>query len=119
MGDVGESVRHLESHISVRNMVYVYTKPCFLFSICLEEDTDIVVTGGFQAWIGGECVYICLKAIWPSIEERIPNHMAQSTGVTTAQFLGYIIFMVISMPFLYIRPHRIQPLFLPQSSWCS
>jgi len=52
--------------------------PCFLFSICLEEDTDIVITGGFQAWIGGECVYICLKAIWPSIEEQIPNHMAQS-----------------------------------------
>jgi len=37
--------------------------------------------------------------------------MAQSTGVTTAQFLGYIIFMVISMPFLYIRPHKLQPLF--------
>ena len=68
------------------------------------------MTVGFQAWIGGECVYICLKAIWPSIEERIPNHMAQSTGVTTAQFLGYIIFMVISMPLIYIRPHKMQPL---------
>ena len=73
--------------------------------------TDIIVTDGFQAWIGGECVYVCLKAIWPSIEEGIPNHMAQSTGVTTAQFLGYIIFMVISMPFMYIRPHRLQSLF--------
>jgi len=108
MRDVGESVRHLESHISVHNMVYVHAQPRFPF--ILRKYTDIVVTGGFQAWIGGECVYICLKAIWPSIEERIPNHMAQSTGVTTAQFLGYIIFMVISMPFLYIRPHRIQPL---------
>ena len=72
--------------------------------------TNIVVIDGVQAWIGGECVYICLKAIWPSIEERIPNHMAQSTGATTAQFLGYIIFMVISMPFIYIRPHRLQSL---------
>jgi len=36
--------------------------------------------------------------------------MAQSTGATTAQFLGYIIFMVISMPFIYIRPHRLQSL---------
>jgi len=68
------------------------------------------VAGGFQAWIGSECVYICLKAIWPSIEERIPNHMAQSTNVTTAQFLGYIIFMLISMSFIYIRPHRLQTL---------
>jgi len=77
----------------------------------LRKYTDIVVTGGFQAWIGGECVYICLKAIWPSIEERIPNHMTQSTGVTTAQFLGYVIFMVISMPFIYIRAHKLQTLF--------
>ena len=45
------------------------------------------MTDGFDAWVGGECIYICLKAIWPSIEERIPNHMAQSTGVTTAQFI--------------------------------
>ena len=86
--------------------------PCFLSSLFLKEDVlIIVVTVGFQAWIGGECVYICLKAIWPSIEERIPNHMAQSTGVTTAQFLGYIIFMVISMPFIYIQPHKLQNLF--------
>ena len=90
-------------------MVYVHAQPRFPF--ILRKYTDIVVTGGFQAWIGGECVYICLKAIWPSIEERIPNHMAQSTGVTTAQFLGYIIFMVISMPFIYIRAHKLQTLF--------
>jgi len=106
MGHVGESIRHLESHISVHNMVYVHAEHFYL----LRKYTNIVVTGGFQAWIGGECIYICLKAIWPSIEERIPNHMAQSTGVTTAQFLGYIIFMVISMPFIYIRPHGMQPL---------
>ena len=74
------------------------------------------MTDGFDAWVGGECIYICLKAIWPSIEERIPNHVAQSTGVTTAQFLGYIIFMVISMPLLYIRPHKLQPLFYVSAS---
>ena len=74
------------------------------------------MTDGFDAWVGGECIYICLKAIWPSIEERIPNHMAQSTGVTTAQFLGYIIFMVISMPLLCIRPHKLQPLFYVSAS---
>jgi len=108
MGDVGESVRHLESHISVHNMVYVHAEHFYFLQ---RKYTDIVVTVGFQAWIGGECVYICLKAIWPSVEERIPNHMAQSTGVTTAQFLGYIIFMVISMPFIYIRAHRLQTLF--------
>ena len=38
MGYVGEPVRHLESHTSVHNMVYVHTKPRFPFSIRLKED---------------------------------------------------------------------------------
>ncbi|PWY96125.1 allantoin permease [Aspergillus sclerotioniger CBS 115572] len=65
----------------------------------------------FQAWIGGECVYVCLQAIWPSLEERIPNHMSAATGMTTAEFVGYIIFMVLSLPVIYVRPHKLQSLF--------
>ncbi|EED18301.1 allantoin permease, putative [Talaromyces stipitatus ATCC 10500] len=65
----------------------------------------------FQAWIGGECVYVCLQAIWPSLEDRIPNHMPASTGMTTAGFVAYIVFMVISLPFVYVRPQNLQLLF--------
>lgn len=60
-----------------------------------------------QAWIGGECVYVMLQAIWPSLETRIPNHMPASTGMTTAQFVAYIVFMVISLPLIWIRPHKL------------
>ncbi|KAJ5720108.1 Allantoin permease [Penicillium malachiteum] len=70
-----------------------------------------IVWYGFQAWIGGECVYVCLQAIWPSIEERIPNHLSASTGTTTAHFVAYIIFMVISLPFIYIRPYKLRKFF--------
>lgn len=66
---------------------------------------------GFQAWIGGECVYVCLQAIWPDIESRIPNHLAASTGTTTAAFVAYIIFMVVSLPFIYIRPYKLRKFF--------
>ncbi|KAL4898677.1 permease for cytosine/purines, uracil, thiamine, allantoin-domain-containing protein [Aspergillus ambiguus] len=66
---------------------------------------------GVQSWIGGECVYVCLRAIWPSLENRIPNHMSESTGMTTAQFVAYIIFMVLSLPIIYIRPHKLKPFF--------
>jgi NCS1 family nucleobase:cation symporter-1 len=62
----------------------------------------------FQAWIGGECIHVCLQAIWPTLESRIPNHMPRSTGMTTAQFVAYIIFMVLSLPVMYIRPHKLQ-----------
>ena len=64
-----------------------------------------------QAWIGGECVYVCLEAIWPNIEQRIPNHMPASTGMTTAQFVAYIVFSVISLPLIWIRPHKLKIFF--------
>ncbi|KAJ5980236.1 Allantoin permease [Penicillium waksmanii] len=70
-----------------------------------------IVWYGFQAWIGGECVYVCLQAIWPDLESRIPNHLSPSTGTTTANFLGYIIFMLISLPIIYVRPHKLKNLF--------
>ncbi|KPI35657.1 Allantoin permease [Cyphellophora attinorum] len=36
-----------------------------------------------QAWIGGSCVYVLLQSMAPNLEERIPNHMPASTGMTT------------------------------------
>lgn len=61
-----------------------------------------------QAWIGGQCVYVCLQAIWPRIEARIPDHMPTSTGMTTAQFTAYIVFSVMSLPLIWIRPHKLK-----------
>ncbi|KAE8317974.1 permease for cytosine/purines, uracil, thiamine, allantoin-domain-containing protein [Aspergillus transmontanensis] len=69
-----------------------------------------------QAWIGGQCIYVSLRAIWPSLESRIPNHMPQSIGMTTAQFVAYIIFMVLSLPVLHIRPHKLQTFFYISSA---
>jgi NCS1 family nucleobase:cation symporter-1 len=60
-----------------------------------------------QAWIGGQCVFVCLEAIWPNLEDRIPNHI-HATGATTATFMCFIIFQVISMPLIYIRPHNLK-----------
>ena len=35
--------------------------------------------------------------------------MPASTGMTTAQFVAYIIFNVISLPLIWIRPHKLRP----------
>ncbi|KAJ5784738.1 Allantoin permease [Penicillium pulvis] len=70
-----------------------------------------IVWYGFQAWIGGECIYVCLQAIWPDIESRIPNTLSASTGTTTATFVSYIIFMLISLPFIWIHPHKLNTFF--------
>jgi NCS1 family nucleobase:cation symporter-1 len=37
--------------------------------------------------------------------------MPASTSMTTADFVAYIIFMVISLPVIYVRPHNLQYFF--------
>jgi len=52
-------------------------------------------------------VYVCLEAIWPNLEERIPNHI-HTTGLTSATFLCYMLFCLISLPLIWIRPHKLK-----------
>ncbi|CRK24231.1 hypothetical protein BN1723_013215 [Verticillium longisporum] len=66
---------------------------------------------GFTAWLGGQCLHVMLLAWDPKLEEHIPNTIPDGTGMTTAQFVSYIIFSVISLPLLYIRPHKLQKFF--------
>ncbi|KAK8111707.1 uncharacterized protein PG998_008164 [Apiospora kogelbergensis] len=66
---------------------------------------------GFTAWIGGECVYVILQSWDPKLDQHIPNIVAESTGTTSAYFVGYVIFMVISAPFAWIRPHKLANFF--------
>jgi len=37
--------------------------------------------------------------------------MPANTGMTTAQFVAYILFMLLSLPVIYVRPHKLQRLF--------
>lgn len=50
-------------------------------------------------------------ALSPNIETHIPNHMPESTGMTTAQFVAYIVFSVVSLPVIWIRPHKLKNFF--------
>lgn len=59
-----------------------------------------------------------LMALDPNIEIHIPNKMAESTGVTSAQFLAFWIFMIVTVPLLWIRPHKLKPLLIV-SAICS
>lgn len=99
------------SHFTIWNRIFLsfgrsalavsgdYTLPILIFS---------AVWYGFQAWIGGECVYVMLVACDPDLEGHIPNSMPETTGMTTAQFASYIIFSAISLPLIWIQPHKMQ-----------
>jgi NCS1 family nucleobase:cation symporter-1 len=70
-----------------------------------------VVWYGVQAVIGGKMVYICLRSIWMNIDERIPNTLPVGIGITTAQFLGYILFNILCCIFIYFKPTQLRPYF--------
>ncbi|THC95822.1 hypothetical protein EYZ11_004692 [Aspergillus tanneri] len=91
MGNVGIAVCHLESNLPFPRY-------------------------GFQAWVGGQCFYLILLSWDPKYEQHIPNTIPASTGMTSAQFLSYFIFCIVSLPALLIRPHRLDKFFYAAST---
>lgn len=68
-----------------------------------------------QAWSGGLCVLVCLRAIFPGHIDTIPNPFPMRLGMDGAQFMCYILFMLICVPLTYVQPHKLN-LFLKISS---
>jgi len=66
-----------------------------------------VVWFAVQAWNGGLCVLVCLRAIFPGHIDAIPNPFPASTGMSGAQFMCYVLFMFICVPLTYIHPHKL------------
>lgn len=67
---------------------------------------------GVQVSTGGDCVYQMLKAIWPSLDQRIPNTLPESANITSVSLLCFFIFWVVSLPFLWIHMSKLRWLFL-------
>jgi NCS1 family nucleobase:cation symporter-1 len=70
-----------------------------------------VVWFGVQAVIGGRMIYVCLRSIWIDLDDRIPNTLPESTGITTGEFMGYVLFNFACCVFMWFRPHQLRPYF--------
>ncbi|OSS44454.1 hypothetical protein B5807_10891 [Epicoccum nigrum] len=70
-----------------------------------------------QAWNGGRLVTVCITAMWPSFQ-HVPNTLAANVPTTTQQMVGFVVFWVISFPFLFIRPERFKKPFFFSSLGC-
>ncbi|GAB7365688.1 hypothetical protein MBLNU230_g7028t1 [Neophaeotheca triangularis] len=74
---------------------------------------------GVQSWIGGECVFLLIRAIWPSWDDYksggSKNTMSESSGTSTAYFVSFFLFWVGSLPFLWFPVHKIRHLFTVKS----
>ncbi|KAF2160901.1 hypothetical protein M409DRAFT_37668 [Zasmidium cellare ATCC 36951] len=66
-----------------------------------------IIWFGVNAWQGGLVTYVCLRAIWPSID-KIHNTIPASEGMTLPQFVSFIVFYVLMLPFLYLPPQYLK-----------
>ena len=66
-----------------------------------------IIWCGVQSWQGGLMTYVCLRAIWPSID-KIHNTIPASTGMTLPQFVGFIVYFIIQLPFLWLSPRKLR-----------
>ena len=74
---------------------------------------------GVQSWIGGECVYLMIRSIWPSWDDYgkdgAKNTMPKSSGTNTTDFISFFLFWAGSLPFLWFPVHKIRHLFTVKS----
>ncbi|PCH35196.1 NCS1 nucleoside transporter family [Wolfiporia cocos MD-104 SS10] len=69
---------------------------------------------GVQASIGGSCVLVMLRAMWPSVN-NIPNSMPASSGTNTRDFMCFFLFWLISLPAIWMPLHKVRHLFTVKS----
>jgi NCS1 family nucleobase:cation symporter-1 len=82
----------------------------FSYFVVLSRCVLAIVWLGVQTTTGGQCMTVLLTAIWPSFA-RIPNHIPESEGITTAGMCGFVLYFLLQLPFLCIPYTKVQYFF--------
>ncbi|KAG9254168.1 permease [Emericellopsis atlantica] len=75
------------------------------------------IWNALQCWNGGKLVTVALTAIWPSFS-TMKNTLPTSVPTTTSEMVGFTIFWLLSVPFLFICPERFKKPFFFSSLGC-
>ncbi|GAB7357866.1 hypothetical protein MBLNU230_g0037t1 [Neophaeotheca triangularis] len=67
---------------------------------------------GVQMTTGGDCVELMLRAIWPDIDERVPNQLPESANITSLGLLCFFLFFLLHCPFMLIHISKLRWIFL-------
>ncbi|OAP59585.1 hypothetical protein AYL99_06883 [Fonsecaea erecta] len=82
----------------------------FSYFVVVSRCVLAIVWLGVQTTTGGQCMTVLLTAIWPSFA-RIPNHIPESEGITTAGMIGFLLYFLLQLPFLCIPYTKVQYFF--------
>lgn len=70
-----------------------------------------IVWFGSQAYLGSQCLN-CIFASWSKSYLNMKNTLPESVNMTTQDLVGFVIFQVISIPLLLIKPERLNKLLM-------
>jgi cytosine/uracil/thiamine/allantoin permease len=73
-----------------------------------ELDSLITYSFGIQAYWGGLAASVVLSSIFPSFHS-MANTLPESAQITTQQLIGFIIYICIFTPIVFVHPSRLQP----------
>jgi nucleobase:cation symporter-1, NCS1 family len=74
-----------------------------------------VIWYSIQSWFGGLGVCAILSSMFSSFF-RMTNTMPTSTHMTTQEFVGWIVYNLVSIPILYIPPEKTKKIFAVMNS---
>lgn len=69
------------------------------------------IWNAIQCWNGGRLAAVCMTALWPSYA-KMRNFLPESLPTTGDEFVGFIVFWVLSTPLLWIPPEKFKIPFL-------
>jgi NCS1 family nucleobase:cation symporter-1 len=64
-----------------------------------------IVYYGSQAWLGGLC-FVVIFSTFSESYMNMENTFSDSVAMTTRDFIGFFVFQVISLPFFYFKPEK-------------
>lgn len=64
-----------------------------------------IVYYGSQAWLGGLC-FVVIFSTFSESYLNMENTFPESVAMTTRDFIGFLVFQVISIPFFFIKPEK-------------
>ncbi|CAK7234520.1 hypothetical protein SCUCBS95973_008963 [Sporothrix curviconia] len=79
---------------------------CGSVLVVLNRIATSAIFTGVQGWLGGLVTYVCIRAIWPSID-NIHNTLSASTGTNMPQFVGFIVWYTIQVALVALSPQNL------------
>lgn len=79
--------------------------------VCVRASVAVIYFAT-QTFYGGMITSVCLRAIFGSSWENIPNHLPTSAGITSQHLLAFFIFWILQFPVMFLHPTILRHVFV-------